>query len=114
MRNLPNTCPGSSIPSSPPRETEREWSSICHRIISDHGGQIHVPASRAAAPIFNIHLPIQQFHAYPVAIPPVAGKDEGTRRQGGCAEGEPPARSGEDKEKPVAEETLLALRPPSL
>jgi signal transduction histidine kinase len=88
--------------------------SICHRIISDHGGQIHVTSQPGRGTIFNIHLPIQQFHAYPVAIPPVAGKDEGTRRQGGCAEGEPPARSGEDKEKPVAEETLLALRPPSL
>ncbi|MBO2531326.1 MAG: hypothetical protein CW342_00275 [Thermoactinomycetaceae bacterium] len=88
--------------------------SICHRIISDHGGQIHVTSQPGRGTIFNIHLPIQQFHAYPVAIPPVAGKDEGTRRQGGCAEGEPPARSGEDKEKPVAEEILLALRPPSL
>jgi diguanylate cyclase (GGDEF)-like protein len=34
--------------------------SICHRIISDHGGQIHVTSQPGRGTTFNIHLPICQ------------------------------------------------------
>ncbi|SFS36524.1 ATP-binding protein [Marininema halotolerans] len=34
--------------------------SICHRIISEHGGQIHVTSQPGRGTTFNIHLPIRQ------------------------------------------------------
>ena len=82
--------------------------SICHRIISDHGGQIHVTSQPGRGTTFNIHLPIRQFHTTMVAIPPVAGKDKGNLPQG--------EHTGQVKRPPhleqEAEATILALRPP--
>lgn len=34
--------------------------SICHRIISEHGGQIHVTSQPGRGTTFNIHLPVRQ------------------------------------------------------
>lgn len=36
--------------------------SICHRIISEHGGQIHVTSQPGRGTTFNIHLPVRQSH----------------------------------------------------
>lgn len=34
--------------------------SICHRIISEHGGQVHVTSQPGRGTTFNIHLPLRQ------------------------------------------------------
>ncbi|MFD1427120.1 sensor histidine kinase [Kroppenstedtia sanguinis] len=34
--------------------------SICHRIISEHGGQIHVTSQPGCGTTFNIHMPLRQ------------------------------------------------------
>ncbi|SHE85667.1 diguanylate cyclase (GGDEF) domain-containing protein [Seinonella peptonophila] len=34
--------------------------SICHRIINDHGGQVHVTSQPGRGTTFNIHLPLRQ------------------------------------------------------
>lgn len=34
--------------------------SVCHRIISDHGGQVHVTSQPGRGTTFNIHLPLRQ------------------------------------------------------
>src|SRR5690606_3745705 len=87
--------------------------SICHRIISDHGGQVHVTSQPGRGTIFNIHLPIQQFPSYPLALFPVEGKDEGGSRAENAEPADRPLPS--EAEKPGVEgETILALRPPSV
>lgn len=87
--------------------------SICHRIISDHGGQVHVTSQPGRGTIFNIHLPIQQFPSYPLALSPVEGKDEGGSRAENAEPADRPLPS--EAEKPGVEgETILALRPPSV
>ncbi|GGE05750.1 hypothetical protein GCM10011571_03590 [Marinithermofilum abyssi] len=34
--------------------------SICHRIISDHGGQVHVTSQPGRGTVFSLHLPVRQ------------------------------------------------------
>ncbi|PTM56863.1 diguanylate cyclase (GGDEF)-like protein [Desmospora activa DSM 45169] len=67
--------------------------SICHRIISEHGGQVHVTSQPGRGTTFNIHLPIRQ-----------AGKKEREQNQ---PEQETPALSKLNRSEVVERVNML-------
>lgn len=80
--------------------------SICHRIISDHGGQIHVTSQPGRGTTFNIHLPVCQVSTNEQTS--YSLEDYGTAQQGTGS-----AQTVQQQESPsvAVSQNRLALHP---
>lgn len=51
--------------------------SVCHRIINDHGGQVHVTSQPGRGTTFNIHLPLRQNRKKaPAEVKPIQAEEQ--------------------------------------